>query len=58
MLGDEARRSTARLVHRLRLSAEATRELSSSLEPQQVVQSIIERRLKACERKGIDAVGR
>jgi signal transduction histidine kinase len=43
LLGDEARRSTAHLVHRLRLSAEATRELSSSLEPEQVVQSIIER---------------
>jgi signal transduction histidine kinase len=43
LLGDEARRSTEHLVHRLRLSAEATRELSSSLEPEHVVQSIIER---------------
>jgi signal transduction histidine kinase len=43
LVGDEARASTERLVHRLRLTAEATRELSSSLEPSQVVQSIVER---------------
>jgi len=43
LIGDEARRSTEHLVHRLRLSTEATRELSSSLEPGHVVQSIIER---------------
>jgi signal transduction histidine kinase len=43
LLGEEARRSTQHLVHRLRLTAEATRELSSSLQPSQVVQSIIER---------------
>jgi len=43
LLGEEARRSTEHLVHRLRLSTEATRELSSSLEPARVVQSIIER---------------
>jgi signal transduction histidine kinase len=43
LVGDEARASTERLVHRLRLTAAATRELSSSLEPSQVVQSIVER---------------
>lgn len=43
LIGDEARRSTEHLVHRLRLSTEATRELSSSLEPAHVIQSIIER---------------
>ncbi len=43
LVGDEARASTERLVHRLRLTSEATRELSSSLEPSQVVQSIVER---------------
>ncbi len=43
LVGDEARASTERLVHRLRLTADATRELSSSLEPSQVVQSIVER---------------
>lgn len=43
LLGDEARASTQNLIQRLRLTAEATRELSSSLEPAQVVQSIIER---------------
>jgi signal transduction histidine kinase len=43
LVGDEARASTERLVHRLRLAADATRELSSSLEPSQVVQAIVER---------------
>jgi len=43
LVGDEARASTERLVHRLRLTAEATRELSSSLDPSQVVQAIVER---------------
>ncbi len=43
LVGDEARASTERLVHRLRMTADATRELSSSLEPSQVVQSIVER---------------
>ena len=43
LVGDEARASTERLVHRLRLTADATRELSSSLEPSQVMQSIVER---------------
>lgn len=43
LVGDEARASTERLVHRLRLTAEATRELSSSLDPSRVVQSIVER---------------
>jgi signal transduction histidine kinase len=43
VLGDEARESTQRLVDRLRLTSEATRELSSSLDPPRVVQAIVER---------------
>ena len=43
VLGDEARESTQHLVERLRLTSEATRELSSSLDPARVVQAIIER---------------
>ncbi len=43
VFGDEARGSTQRLVDRLRLSSEATRELSSSLDPSRVVQAIVER---------------
>jgi signal transduction histidine kinase/GAF domain-containing protein len=43
VVGDEARESTQRLVDRLRLTSEATRELSSSLEPSRVVQAIVER---------------
>jgi signal transduction histidine kinase len=43
VLGDEARESTQRLVDRLRLTSEATRELSSSLDPSRVVQAIVER---------------
>jgi signal transduction histidine kinase len=41
--GDDARESNLRLVDRLRLTGEATRELSSSLDPSRVVQAIIER---------------
>lgn len=43
VLGDEARESTQHLVDRLRLTSEATRELSSSLDPSHVVQAIVER---------------
>ena len=43
VLGDDARESTKHLVDRLRLTGEATRELSSSLDPARVVQAIIER---------------
>ena len=43
VVGDEARESTQRLVDRLRLTSEATRELSSSLDPPRVVQAIVER---------------
>jgi len=41
--GHEARKSTQRLVDRSRLTAQVTRELSSSLEPARVMQAIIER---------------
>lgn len=41
--GDEASGSTRHLVDRLRLTSEATRELSSSLDPSRVVQAIVER---------------
>ena len=40
---DEARKSTQRLVDRSKLTAQVTRELSSSLEPARVMQAIIER---------------
>ncbi len=43
VLGDEARDSTQHLVDRLRLTSEATRELSASLDPARVVQAIVER---------------
>ena len=43
VLGDDARESTQHLVDRLRLTSEATRELSSSLDPARVVQAIVER---------------
>ena len=43
VLGDDARESTKHLVDRLRLTGEATRELSSSLDPARVVQAIVER---------------
>jgi len=43
VLGDDARESTRHLVDRLRLTGEATREFSSSLDPARVVQAIIER---------------
>jgi|HubBroStandDraft_6_1064221.scaffolds.fasta_scaffold00260_3 signal transduction histidine kinase len=43
VLGDEASESTRHLVDRLRLTGEATRELSSSLDPSRVVQAIVER---------------
>ena len=43
VLGDEARESTQHLVDRLRLTSEATRELSASLDPARVVQAIVER---------------
>jgi signal transduction histidine kinase len=43
VLGDEARESTQHLVDRLRLTSEATRELSASLDPTRVVQAIVER---------------
>jgi signal transduction histidine kinase len=43
VLGDDARESTQHLVGRLRLTSEATRELSSSLDPARVVQAIVER---------------
>ncbi len=43
VLGDDARESTQHLVDRLRLTGEATRELSSSLDPARVVQAIVER---------------
>ena len=41
--GDDARESNLHLVDRLRLTGEATRGLSSSLDPARVVQAIIER---------------
>jgi signal transduction histidine kinase len=41
--GDDARESNLHLVDRLRLTGEATRDLSSSLDPSRVVQAIIER---------------
>ena len=40
---DEARKSTQRLVDRTRLTAQVTRELSSSLDPARVMQAIVER---------------
>jgi len=43
VLGDDARESTRHLVDRLRLTGEATREFSSSLDPARVVQAIVER---------------
>ena len=43
VLGDDARESNQHLVERLRLTGEATRDLSSSLDPSRVVQAIIER---------------
>jgi signal transduction histidine kinase len=43
VLGDDARESTQHLVERLRLTSEATRQLSASLDPSQVVQAIVER---------------
>src|SRR5580700_5853686 len=43
VLGDDARGSTQHLVDRLRLTSEATRELSSSLDPARVVQAIVDR---------------
>jgi signal transduction histidine kinase len=43
VVGDDARQSTQHLVDRLRLISEATRELSSSLDPSRVVQAIVER---------------
>jgi signal transduction histidine kinase len=43
VIGDDARQSTQHLVDRLRLISEATRELSSSLDPSRVVQAIVER---------------
>ena len=43
VIGDDARESTQHLVDRLRLTSEATRELSASLDPGDVVQAIVER---------------
>ena len=43
VLGDEASESTRHLVDRLRLTGEAARALSASLDPSQVVQAIVER---------------
>jgi signal transduction histidine kinase len=43
VIGDDARQSAQRLVDRLRLTGEATRALSSSLDPSHVVQAIVER---------------
>jgi len=43
VIGDDARESTRHLFYRLRLTGEATRELSASLDPAQVVQAIVER---------------
>jgi signal transduction histidine kinase len=43
VLGDDARESTQHLVERLRLTSEATRQLSASLDPSLVVQAIVER---------------
>ncbi len=43
VIGDDARESTQHLVDRLRLTGEATRELSASLDPADVVQAIVER---------------
>jgi signal transduction histidine kinase len=43
VLGDDARESTQHLVERLRLTSEATRQLSASLDPSHVVQAIVER---------------
>jgi signal transduction histidine kinase len=43
VFGDDARESTQHLVERLRLTSEATRELSASLDPSRVVQAIVER---------------
>ena len=43
VIGDDGRESTQHLVGRLRLTSQATRELSSSLDPSRVIQAIVER---------------